>query len=271
MIIYQSFDEIDIKGPVCLAMGNFDGVHPGHRSLIEKCVQVANERGWTPAVFTFSELTANAVSGSRAVKSLIPQAEKVRILEELGIKVMISVPFTKDIMELSAGDFIEKLVSRMELRHAVCGFNFRFGYKAQGTASFLSGMGMVFGFETRIVPEVRIGGKTVSSTLLRQTLAEGDLKAYSEYAEKDFYLTSDVLSLPKKGEKVLRFDISSDQALPPTGSYRMMYEGGSVSQLVSGVIASDDGVSSLYLDCDEPLPGMIENDGKLSLFRLEFV
>ncbi len=246
MIIYESLDDLHIKLPVCLALGNFDGLHPGHRMLIERCVSIAKSRGWAPAVFTFNGLTANGVGGSGRVKQLLPAGEKARLLEEMGIRMMISVPFTKELMELSPSEFIDRLAFAVDLRCTVCGFNFRFGYRAAGTSSFLAGMGMAYGFEAITVPDVRYKGETVSSTLLRKLLESGDLSAYEEVCGSPFCLTSEVLKLKamEDGEEIYMIDPA--QALPKDGVYRVILSSEGVSrELSSEILESGEGEERL--------------------------
>lgn len=271
MTVYDSFDDLHIEGPVCLALGNFDGLHPGHRALIERCVELSESRGWIPAVFTFSGLTANALGEGKKVKQLLPLSEKLRLLEELGVRAVISVPFTKEIMELSPADFVDRLVSSMDLRCTVCGFNFRFGHKAAGTSSFLAGMGLAYGFEAKTVPEVRINGEIISSTLLRGILAEKGPAAYEEAAGAPFYIISESLVYLGRGEEGAVFGVDPLQAMPKAGPCKVMYEDEKLSVVTGAVISEDEGGGCrIYLDAADDL-SFTDESGRLKAFKLEFI
>ena len=141
-------------------------------------------------------------------------------------------------MELSPADFIDKLASAVDLRCTVCGFNFRFGYMAAGTSSFLAGMGMAYGFEAKTVPEVKYNGETVSSTLLSRLLESGDISAYEEVCGSPFYLASEVLSLKTKGDGEVIFAVGESQALPKDGTYRAVLSAEGASAGLSAAVES---------------------------------
>ncbi|MCF0150058.1 MAG: FAD synthetase family protein [Firmicutes bacterium] len=223
MKIYDSFHPKSINEPVCLALGNFDGVHAGHRRLMGECTKLARQKQLEPAVFTFDSLTANAVAGKIVVKRLMSPALKAIAIEETGIRHMISVPFERSTMELSPRAFFNRLLECVNVRAVICGFNYRFGYKAAGDTALLASLCAEKGVELCVIPAYTVDGTTVSSTLLRTLIAKGDLKGYCHYSGSTFAIGKDGLQLKEEcGLGQLRCHPRLWQVLPPEGTYKAL-------------------------------------------------
>ncbi len=165
-----------------VAIGFFDGVHLAHRALLSETVHLARETGAKAALFTFDTLPVKAGA------PLSTLAERLALFESMGIEVAFVARFF-DVCSLSPEDFVKNILVRAcGATRAVCGFNFRFGKGASGTASDL----LALLPESRILSEVELGGTAISSTRIRALLSEGKIKEANELLGKPYTLSATV-------------------------------------------------------------------------------
>src|SRR5580698_11162472 len=166
MRVFRSLDEIAADfGPCALTIGNFDGVHFGHRSILRRVVALAAVRGWKPAVLTFDPHPTQVVAPDRTPVLLTSPAHRAELMEEEGIAEVLILPFTAEIARLSPEDFVRQLlVERLGIRAVLVGDNFCFGHRQSGNVRLLVELGGKLGFETEIVPAVNWRGRMVSSS-----------------------------------------------------------------------------------------------------------
>lgn len=177
MDIYNSLEEILNIEPTVTALGNFDGVHKGHRELIERAVRMSKEMGIKSAVFTFSNHPKNLLTGSLSVKNILYPEDKAKIIERLGIDYLFSIPFNKDMMNMSPEDFTKKLLAeKLNCKAVVAGYNYRFGKAAKGTPLFMKKIGEEKGFGVSIIDPVIVNGQVVSSSLIREFIRDGEME-----------------------------------------------------------------------------------------------
>lgn len=170
--------------PMAIALGMFDGVHIGHRRLIELTVGEARDRGLVPAVFTFS--SEGGIKGD--AETIYTTEEKLHILDELGIEVAIIADF-KRVSDILAADFSTRvLVSELNCRFAAAGYNFRYGKGAAGNSTLLASQLAQAGITCCILPEQRLGDKEISSTAIRSALRSGDVGAAAELLGAPFII-----------------------------------------------------------------------------------
>ncbi len=174
MKIFKSLDDIgDIKDTV-VALGNFDGIHVGHRELLRRAVKSAKISGIKSAVFTFNNHPKNVIAGKRVVKNIMYYEDKVDMLRSLGIDYLFSVDFDYQISHTEPEDFIINiLMDKLKMKEAYCGFNYRFGYQAKGDTDLLMKVGRRRGFSLHVMDPVRVRDVIVSSSLIRQLISEG--------------------------------------------------------------------------------------------------
>lgn len=157
----------------CVTIGKFDGIHIGHRSILNEMNRIKREKGLDTVVLTFDFSYFSPNEDER----LNTREEKISLLESLGIDFMIDYPFDDETRKLSAEDFVRTvLVKRLGAKTVIIGENFRFGYKAAGDTSLLTKIGNEFGFETITVPCVNFEGSVVSSTRIRDEKTEGNIE-----------------------------------------------------------------------------------------------
>lgn len=163
---------LDGKAGSAVAMGYFDGIHMGHRSVIGSAVDWARAHGAAPAVFTFRLELGSRMKGRR----LISTEDKHRLVESLGVEHYL-VPDFEDIKSLSAEEFVHRIVDCCHARALFCGENFTFGARAAGNPQLLKKLCEPLGVEVVVLPMAQFEGKQVSSTRIRTALEGGDIPA----------------------------------------------------------------------------------------------
>ncbi|MFZ5646305.1 MAG: bifunctional riboflavin kinase/FAD synthetase [Bacillota bacterium] len=176
MVVYRSWKGVKEKHKdLVVGLGNFDGVHLGHQRLISGLVNEAEKTGGTPAVFTFHPHPMEVITGKAPPKLLTYEA-KLETIAQIGVKVLLLVPFTLEFAGHSPEDFIEKILVRdLAVRSVFVGYNYTFGRGGKGTPETLLEWGKRFGFKVYVIPPVTVEGVPVSSTLIRCLLADGEV------------------------------------------------------------------------------------------------
>lgn len=155
-----------------MALGKFDGIHLGHRKLLE-CVNAQKKNGLQSVVFTFDPSAAVYFGG--AEKEITLREDKRRIFEELGIDILVEYPLNEATAAILPEDFIRNILTeKMNMRYIACGSDVSFGYRGDGDAELLEREGREGGFTVEVIKKLFIGEKEISSTLLRNALSEGD-------------------------------------------------------------------------------------------------
>ena len=176
-----------------VALGLFDGIHKGHKAVIERMLLSENE-GLMPSVFTFDFFK----NGERLI---LPQ-DKEKILYDMGVKEIYSPPFS-EIRDFSPDEFTEKiLIDRMKAKKLFCGENFSFGKDRKGNALYLKEKSEKYGIETVILPTIKENGKEISSTLIKSLLKSGDVKSANEFLGRRYFFTLPVIEGRKIGREM---------------------------------------------------------------------
>jgi riboflavin kinase/FMN adenylyltransferase len=205
--VFRSLDEArDNFGPCALTIGNFDGVHLGHRTLIRQTQQVARRNGWKAAVLTFDPHPTAIVAPERAPKLICSLQERLRLLEEAGADRILVLPFGRDIAAMSPREFVEQVVvGALDSKAVMVGQNFRFGCRQAGNAGTLAELAREFKYEVHFLAPVIYRGELVSSSVVRQHVADGELGVAGRLLARCFYL---------EGEVVRGHGIGSKQTVP---------------------------------------------------------
>src|SRR5579872_961540 len=161
-------------GPSALTIGNFDGVHFGHRRILRRLVEMARARGWKASALTFDPHPTLIVAPERAPVLMTSPERRCELMQEEGIEQVLILPFTKELALLSPEDFVERLlVKRLGAKAVLVGDNFRFGHRQAGNVRVLAELGRRLGFDTEIVPAVSCRGRVVSSSGIRELIRAG--------------------------------------------------------------------------------------------------
>lgn len=223
MEFFNDLEKINNTEPAVIALGNFDGVHLGHVKLINTAVEEARRRGVRSAVFTFSNHPKNMLPGKH-VKNILYQDEKRSIIESLGVDYMFDVPFTEEILKTTAEDFVKNiLVKRLKASAVVCGFNYTYGYKAQGTVETLEAAGKKYGFDVLMIEPFKVKGRVVSSSLIRNLITRGKVERCRLYMGRNYETSGIVVHGDKLGRKfgfpTCNIMIDRKMVTPPNGVY----------------------------------------------------
>lgn len=176
--------------PRRVAIGTFDGVHVGHRKVIEGA----------DTVLTFEPHPVQVIHPEAAPKLIMPFNAKRDTIEGLGVEEIVVIPFDQAFSKISAEDFIERiLVEQLGAEHVSVGENFRFGAKAKGDTRMLAEHDE---FETRVVPLVEVDGETVSSTRIRALVAAGDVETAMRCLAAPFLLEGEVVKGDRRGREL---------------------------------------------------------------------
>ncbi|HZU25094.1 MAG TPA: bifunctional riboflavin kinase/FAD synthetase [Bryobacteraceae bacterium] len=210
-------------GPCVVTIGNFDGVHAGHRALIRRTIDLAREGACRAVALTFHPHPTCVVAPQKAPPLLSTIDQRTRMMCHLGLDAVVVLPFTAEIARLTAEEFVRLiLVDALGASAVVVGDNFRFGRGAQGHVDTLSAMGAELGFRTEIAAAVRCRGRVVSSTEVRQSVQRGDVAFAWRMLQRPYALEGEVVSGAGVGAKktVPTLNLSAEaEVLPARGVY----------------------------------------------------
>ncbi len=229
----------ELSEPV-IAIGNFDGLHRGHRAVIDKTLALARRLGRPGAILTFEPHPRDFFRPEPPVFRLTPLAEKTLIAEKLGVDALIVLSFNAETARMEATSFIEEwLVARLHISAVIIGTDFRFGARRAGTAQLLAQEGARRGFSVEILPEVATReALRVSSSAVRAALEEGNIALASELLGHRWFVIGEVRHGEKRGRS-LGFPTANLQLDP---SCRLRHGIYAVRALVDG--RAHDGVAS---------------------------
>lgn len=183
MRFYTSLDQVPADfGPSAVTIGKFDGVHSGHRAVIGELLAMAGPLGLIPTVVTFDRHPLALLNPEICPPSLISNDQKVERLAAAGVQTTLMLPFDRAFSEQQPEDFVHRvLVDALHARIVFVGSDFRYGAKGKGDVDTLTAAGHEFGFEIRLVDEVRAReGRRASSTWIREALAAGNVREAGE-------------------------------------------------------------------------------------------
>lgn len=174
------------------ALGFFDGVHLGHQALLRECRRMADERGCKAGVVTFLGHPDTLVSGITPALINTP-ADRTRLLRQYGMDTIIELPFDRALMTMAYTSFLKLLITKYGAAGFVCGHDFRFGNRGEGSAEKLADFCREHDLPSTVVPEQRIGDVTVSSTHIRTLLESGNVEGAAEFLGHRHILTGTVV------------------------------------------------------------------------------
>lgn len=199
IINYQLNKPIDLKEPVSLALGYFDGLHIGHLSLANKVKDFAKKHNTASAMMTFSPNPLITLGKIKEEHYLTTFADRADILKEEGIDYLIIVEFTKEVSQLSPEQFYQAFITPLNVKCIVCGFDYHFGAKGQGTGKSLIELAKDT-FPVYIQDEVTLDGKKVSSTRIHQNLINGNIEEVTSLLGRHYAIQGEII----KGRQIGR-------------------------------------------------------------------
>ena len=209
--------------PSVVAIGNFDGVHAGHREILRRVATIASERDLVSTVLTFDPHPAKVLAPQRAPKLINTIAQRLRRMESEGIESVFLMPFSLDVARLSPEDFVrDVLAHKLRARVVIVGEDFRFGHKQSGDIATLRRLGEQFGFEVESAGAILRRGERISSTAIRQMIEAGKVSRACRMLGEPFALEGSVVKGHGIGKKqtVPTLNLAPEnELLPKTGVY----------------------------------------------------
>ena len=194
MITVQSISNYDKAHPTAITIGTFDGVHIGHRKILERLINNAKVLELKSTVLTFFPHPRMVLQKDVSIKLLNTIDEKIKILEQIGIDYLIVHPFTKEFSRLSATQFVRDiLVNDLKTKKIIIGYDHRFGRNRNANINDLMAFGNALDFEVEEISAQEVDDVSVSSTKIRKALDEGDMKTANLYLGYKYMLTGEVV------------------------------------------------------------------------------
>jgi len=225
VITVQSIYQFDKEHATAITIGTFDGVHIGHRKILERLIEDAKNQNLKATVLTFFPHPRMVLQKDADIKLLNTIEEKNKILKNLGLDYLIIHEFTKEFSRLSATEFVrDVLVNSLKTKKVIIGYDHRFGRNRTANINDLITFGNTFDFEVEEISAQEINEVSVSSTKIRNALIAGDIETANEYLGYSYMLTG-VVSIGKGLGKKLDFPTAnifiaeSYKLIPKNGSY----------------------------------------------------
>lgn len=197
MVTVQSISNYDKKHPTAITIGTFDGVHIGHRKILERLINDAKNTGLRSTVLTFFPHPRMVLQKDTEIRLLNTIQEKIKILDSIGLDYLIIHPFTLEFSRLSSTEFVRDiLVNELKAKKIIIGYDHRFGRNRNANIHDLIAFGNTLNFEVEEIAAQEIDDVSVSSTKIRNAITDGDMKTANEYLGYNYMLTGDV----KKGK-----------------------------------------------------------------------
>ncbi len=234
MRIFHDFEHAgDIRNAV-VTTGSFDGVHIGHKMILQRLRNIANEIGGETVLITFHPHPRKVLYPESAGKDLFlinSQREKIHLLQKAGLDNLIIVEFTVEFSKTTSIDFVRNiLLNKLHARKIVIGFNHHFGHNREGDYEALRRLGAENGFEVEEIPEQDIQNESVSSTKIRKALQDGNIQKANAYLDHQYIIMGKVTrsshTLEEIGFPCYSLQIEEDcKLVPPNGVYAVTVVG----------------------------------------------
>ncbi len=224
MLIYKRLDEVPGDfGPCALTIGNFDGVHAGHREIMRQVARAAVSRSVKASVMTFDPHPMRVVAPARTPLVISTPEQRAAMMREEGIEQVLILPFDAQVAQWPPEYFAREILSRkLKVSVVLVGEDFRFGHKHAGDTKMLVEFGCQFGFDVELVAPVMVRGKRVSSSLVRDLVRAGRVSKASRMLARPFALEGDVVPGHGIGSKqtVPTLNLATrSELLPANGVY----------------------------------------------------
>lgn len=203
MKIYNSIQEFAPSGKTTVTLGTFDGVHKGHKTILDKLLNSSRATGHESVVLTFFPHPRMVLQQNSDIKLLNTMAEKAALLEDYGVENLIIHPFDHAFSRLTAEEFVKDiLIGKLNISKIIIGHDHRFGRNRTATITDLLQFGEEYGFEVEQISALEVNEVSVSSTKIRHALESGDIITANEYLGYNYFLTGIVVQGRQLGRTI---------------------------------------------------------------------
>lgn len=220
---HRSLEHVQITAPTMLTIGKFNGMHLGHRFLLEQIVARARALGGVSAALTFEPHPALVLQKQIERVYLAPAAERLAIIEATSLDHLLTLTFDEQLMRLSAAEFMRRLCARINLAELWVGPEFRLGYRAQGTVPVLQTLGAELGYRVQPITKLEIDGAPVSATRIRELLQSGAVDRVPRLLGRAFAVVGEVVHGDHRGRTIgfptANVAVDPQYLLPADGVY----------------------------------------------------
>ena len=204
-----------------VALGNFDGLHVAHMTIIRSGIKYAEEHGLKSGVLLFDENTRGVMQGG--IELITPNEAKIELLGREKPDFVFMRRFDREFMQLSPDEFALYLVNTLHVKAVCCGYDYTFGYKASGGVETLKALGGRYGFKVLVTDAIKVDGRIVSSTYIRAAIKDGNMEEAERFLGRRYCIEGIVVKGLQNGAKIgfptANVDYDVNMALPKEGVY----------------------------------------------------
>ena len=223
MEILESLEILKKFSNPVLTIGNYDGVHVGHKVNIDKVKQRAAAIQGAAMLMTFDPHPLTVVKPEAVIGMISPSGLKKRLIEESGIEVLIIVPFTEEFRRIEPEDYVKDiLVDKLGIQGLIVGYDFRFGSQGKGDVALLERLAEKWGFFFEVVEPITLGGEKIGSNRIRHMISEGETERAIGFLGRPYRLEGRVVRGFGRGKELgfPTINIETDfELIPATGVY----------------------------------------------------
>jgi len=213
----------EIKDKLAIAIGTFDGIHLGHRFLIEKLLQICKEKNYSSMIYTYIQHPLHQLGIDSPPALIMSINNKVHKFHNMGIDFLTLQSFSKEFAQTSPENFFSDICSKFNVRHIVIGQDFKFGHKGLGSVQLLQKLANANNIEVTVVPPYCKGNTVVSSSMIRDLISDGNVEKANEFLGYEYYLYGEVITGFQRGTAMgfptANLSFNKLMAIPAHGVY----------------------------------------------------
>ncbi len=198
-------------------------MHLGHQHLINATKEMAAARGLEPAVLSFRNAPRSVLQPDAHVRYITPLDERLRLIRDQGVSVVVDVDFTREVSQIRAEDFASLLQTNLRMKGLVVGPDFAIGYRREGNISTLKQLGLKTGFDVEQIDHVDLDGEAIHTGAIRELIAQGNVEKASRMLGRSFSLSGTVVEGDRRGRTIgfptANLSVDDDIAIPMKGIY----------------------------------------------------
>lgn len=238
MEFINQLSQLHIKEKTAVTLGKFDGLHRGHKKLLNQVLR-KREEGYLATIFTFDMPPKKLLKGANG-RVILTNEERAMLLKAYGVDILFECPFTKEIAGMDPEQFVaDILIGRMNAGYIVVGPDFKFGHERSGDIYLLERLSRKYGFRLLVLAKEQHEGRDISSTYIREVLSEGKLELASDLLGYPYFVTGEVIKGKQLGRVIGVPTVNqlpkANKLLPPDGVYasRTIIDGKSYSSMTN--------------------------------------